>query len=120
MSTHAIFTPPTPHNEPINDYAPGSPEREALRLRLTELESTQLELPLVIGGEEIRTGDTFDAVEPHNRSHVLASVHKGGAKEVELAIAAAAEAAHDWSRTPAEGWIERPNKNASQARFTPR
>ena len=104
MSSHGIFRVPDPVNEPVRSYAPGSPEREELRLRLTELESTQLDLPLVIGGEEIRTGDTFDAVEPHNRSHVLASVHKGGAKEVERAIAAAGEAAHDWSRTP---WEER-------------
>jgi 1-pyrroline-5-carboxylate dehydrogenase len=104
MSSHGIFRVPDPHNEPVRSYAPGSPEREELRVRLTELESQQLDLPLVIGGEEIRTRDTFEAVEPHNRSHVLASVHKGGAKEVERAIAAAGEAAHDWSRTP---WEER-------------
>jgi 1-pyrroline-5-carboxylate dehydrogenase len=104
MSSHAISRVPEPHNEPVRTYAPGSPEREELRVRLTELESQQLELPLVIGGEEVRTDDTFDAVEPHDRSHVLASVHKGGAKEVERAIAAAGEAWQDWSRTP---WEER-------------
>ncbi|HEY2541719.1 MAG TPA: L-glutamate gamma-semialdehyde dehydrogenase [Gaiellaceae bacterium] len=102
MSTHAIFRAPEPYNEPVRDYAPGSREREALRLRLQEMESQQLDIPLVIGGEEIRTGDTFEAVEPHKRSHVLATVHKGGAKEVERAIAAAAEAWNDWSRTPWE------------------
>ena len=58
----------------------------------------------MIGGEEVRTGETFEAVEPHNRSHVLATVHKGGAKEVERAIAASADAWEDWSRTP---WEER-------------
>jgi len=83
---------------------PDRPSERSCGVRLTELESQQLDLPLVIGGEEIRTGDTFEAVEPHNRSHVLASVHKGGAKEVERAIAAALEASHDWSRTP---WEER-------------
>src|SRR5438034_4364174 len=104
MSSHGIFRVPEPHNEPVRSYAPGSPEREELRIRLTELESQQLELPLVIGGEEVRTGETFDAVEPHNRSHVLATVHKGGAEEVERGIAAAAIAWEDWSRTP---WEER-------------
>jgi 1-pyrroline-5-carboxylate dehydrogenase len=104
MSTHAISRVPEPFNEPVRSYAPGSPEREELRLRLQQLESEQLDIPLVIGGEEVRTGDTFDAVEPHDRAHVLGTVHKGGAKEVERAVAAAAAAAEDWSRTP---WEER-------------
>ncbi|HLY95302.1 MAG TPA: L-glutamate gamma-semialdehyde dehydrogenase [Gaiellaceae bacterium] len=104
MSAHGIFKTPEPYNEPIRSYAPGSPERKELRRRLIDLESQQLEIPLVIGGEEVRTGSTFEAVEPHNRSHVLATVHKGGAKEVERAIAAAADAWNDWSRTP---WEER-------------
>src|SRR6266550_3086259 len=104
MSGHAIFKVPEPYNEPVRSYAPGTSEREELRVRLAELESKQMELPLVIGGEEVRTGETFEAVEPHNRSHVLATVHKGGAKEVERAIAASATAWEDWSRTP---WEER-------------
>jgi 1-pyrroline-5-carboxylate dehydrogenase len=104
MSSHALFRVPEPHNEPVRDYAPGSPEREELRRRLDELQSRQIEIPLVIGGEEVRTGDTFEAVEPHNRSHVLATVHKGGAAEVDRAIAAAADAWETWSRTP---WEER-------------
>jgi 1-pyrroline-5-carboxylate dehydrogenase len=97
-----IFKVPEPYNEPVRTYAPGSPEREELLLRLKDLESQQLEIPLVIGGEEVRTGETFEAVEPHKRSHVLATVHKGGPKEVERAIAAAGEAWQDWSRTPGE------------------
>ena len=104
MSSHALFRVPEPYNEPVRSYAPGSPERAELRGRLDDLESERLELPLVIGGEEVRTGDTFEAVMPHRRSHVLATVHKGGAAEVERAIAAAAEAWKDWSRTP---WEER-------------
>src|ERR1700741_3584042 len=104
MSAHGIFTVPEPHNEPVRSYAPGTAEREELRVRLAELESQQLDIPLVIGGEEVRTGNTFEAVEPHKRAHVLATVHKGGATEVERAIAAAAEAWNDWSRTP---WEER-------------
>jgi len=102
MSTHAIFQVPEPYNEPVRSYAPGTPEREELRTRLREMESQRLDLPLVIGGEEVRTGNTFEAVEPHKRSHVLATVHKGGAPEVDRAIAAAAGAWDDWSRTPWE------------------
>ena len=104
MGTHAIFRPPPAENEPVRSYAPGSPEREELRVRLAELQSQQLELPLVIGGEEVRTGKTFEAVMPHKKSHVLATVHKGGVPEVERAIAAAGEAWQDWSRWP---WEER-------------
>ena len=104
MSTHAIFRPPSAENEPVRSYAPGSPEREELRVRLAEMQAQQMELPLIIGGDEVRTGNTFEAVMPHKKDHVLATVHKGGAKEVERAIAAAAEAWEDWSRWP---WDER-------------
>ncbi len=100
MSTHAIFRVPEPRNEPVRSYEPGSPERAELRGRLDELSAQQLELPLVIGGEEVRTGATFEAVMPHRRSHVLATVHKGGAAEVQRAIDAATSAWQDWSRTP--------------------
>ena len=102
MSSHGIFRSPEPFNEPVRGYEPGSPERAALRARLDALTSQQLEIPLVIGGEDVRTGDSFEAVMPHRRSQVLATVHKGGAREVERAIAAAADAWEDWSRTPWE------------------
>jgi 1-pyrroline-5-carboxylate dehydrogenase len=102
VSTHGTFRVPQPHNEPVLGYEPGSPEREELRSRLEELSGRRLEIPLVIGGDEVRTGDTFEAVMPHNRSHVLADVHKGGATEVDRAVAAAADAWEDWSRTPWE------------------
>ena len=102
MSAHGIFRVPEPHNEPVLGYEPGSSERDELRRRLEELSSQRLEIPLVLGGEDVQTGDTFDAVMPHKRSHVLADVHKGGAAEVDRAIAAAADAWEDWSRTPWE------------------
>ena len=104
MSTHAIFRAPEPYNEPVKSYAPGSPERAELQQRLRDLESQQLDIPLVIGGEEVRTGETFDAVMPHLRAHVLAKVHKGGGAEVQRAVAAAGAAWQDWSRWP---WEER-------------
>jgi 1-pyrroline-5-carboxylate dehydrogenase len=104
MSRQGIFRPPRPQNEPVKGHAPGSREREELRRRLLELENDRMELPLVIGGEDVRTGDTFEAVMPHRKDHVLADVHQGGAAEVEQAIDAANKAWHDWSRTP---WEER-------------
>jgi 1-pyrroline-5-carboxylate dehydrogenase len=101
-SAPGLFRPPKPHNESVRDYAPGSPERKELRERLREMQSQQIEIPLVIGGEEIRTGQTFNAVMPHDKAHTLATVNKGGAAEVERAIAAAADAWEDWHRTPWE------------------
>src|SRR5437667_7751122 len=104
MSAPGIFRPPKPVNEPVKDYAPGSPEREELRRRLDQMQSERIELPLVIGGKDVTTAKTAEAVMPHKKSHVLADVHQGGPKDVEQAIGAAAEAWHDWSRLP---WEER-------------
>jgi 1-pyrroline-5-carboxylate dehydrogenase len=104
MASHGIFRPPAPVNEPVKDYAPGSPERAELQKRLAELERERLDVPCVIGGEEIRSGDTVEAVMPHRKEHVLADVNQAGPAEVERAIKASAEAWQDWSRTP---WEER-------------
>ena len=104
MSAHAIARPPEPHNEPIRDYAPGSPEREQLRVRLAELSAETIEIPLVIGGKDVPLAETFDAVMPHDRDHVLAKVSKGSATHVDQAITSCSRAWHDWSRTP---WEER-------------
>jgi 1-pyrroline-5-carboxylate dehydrogenase len=104
VSASGISTLPEPRNEPIRDYGPGSPEREELQRRLRDMQSERIEIPLVIGGEEVRTGDTFQAVMPHDKAHVLADVHKGGPEHVEQAIDAAREAWHDWSRT---SWEDR-------------
>ncbi|HWO46785.1 MAG TPA: hypothetical protein VNM41_01900, partial [Solirubrobacterales bacterium] len=87
--SNGIFTLPDPYNEPIRDYAPGSPERASLKARLEELDSTEIEIPLIIGGKEVRTGKTIEVVQPHDHGHVLAICHLAGEKEVELAIAAA-------------------------------
>ena len=104
VSVHAIFRPPAPFNEPVREYKAGSPERAELERRLQEMQSERMEIPCVIGGKDVRTGDTFESVMPHRKEHVLADVHQGGAAEVEQAIAAAAEAWSEWSRTP---WEER-------------
>src|SRR5579862_93122 len=102
MSTHAIFRPPAPTNEPINDYAPGSPERAALQRRLEQMRGERVDVPMVIGGKDVRTGRTRTAVMPHAREHVLADVHQGSAEHVQQAIDAASKAWHDWSRLPWE------------------
>ena len=102
MSAPGLFRPPPPRNEPVKDYAPGSPERASLRLRLEQMRNERLDAPLVIGGEDVRTGKTAEAVEPHDKSRVLADVHQGGAAEVERAIDAAGQAWEDWHRTPWE------------------
>jgi 1-pyrroline-5-carboxylate dehydrogenase len=104
MSAPGVFTPPPPVNEPVRDYAPGSLERERLRRRLEQMAHERLDVPMIIGGEEVRTGKTREAVMPHRKSHILADVHQGGAAEVERAIGAAAEAWEDWHRMP---WEER-------------
>jgi 1-pyrroline-5-carboxylate dehydrogenase len=104
VSAPGIFRLPPPANEPVLSYAPGSSERHELQQRLKEMEAERIELPCVIGSEEVRTGDTAEVVMPHRKSHVLADMHQGGPAEVERAIAAAADAWHDWSRTP---WEER-------------
>ena len=104
MSAPGIFTPPPAVNEPIKSYAPGSPEREELKNRLREMEGERISIPLVIGGKDIATDETFEAVMPHRKDHVLADVSKGGAEHVQQAIDAARAAHADWSRTP---WHER-------------
>ncbi|MGZ4289591.1 MAG: L-glutamate gamma-semialdehyde dehydrogenase [Gaiellaceae bacterium] len=104
MSTHAIFRPPAPTNELIHDYAPGSPERERLQRRLEQMRGERIEIPLVIGGRDVTTGDLKQAVMPHAKDHVLADVHQGTAEHVQLAIDAAAAAWEDWSRW---SWEER-------------
>jgi 1-pyrroline-5-carboxylate dehydrogenase len=88
----------------VKEYAPGSAERAEIAAKLEEMRSQRIAIPLVIGGEDVRTGDTVQAVMPHAKEHVLATVHQGGPAEVESAIRAAGEAWHDWSRT---SWEER-------------
>src|ERR687892_1540633 len=88
---------PTPVNEPVLSYAPGTSERDQLKRTLKDLSSRQVEVPLVIGGEEVRTGRTVDAVMPHCHRHVLAKVHQAGAGEIERAVAAARAAWREWS-----------------------
>ena len=95
---NAIFNIPLPPNEPVKNYAPGSPERSALKSKLDEMQKQQIEIPIIIGGKEIKTGDTDKCVMPHNHKHVLATYHKAGTKEVNAAIDSAMDAHKIWSR----------------------
>ncbi len=104
VSAPGIFRPPPALNEPVKGYAPGSPERAELQARLAEMAAERVQIPLVIGGERVETGQTFEVVMPHDRDHVLADVAKGDAAHVEQAIAAARAAHAEWARTP---WWER-------------
>lgn len=100
--SNAYFKVPLPINEPVKTYKPGSPEREELKKKLTELKSKQIEVPLIIGGKEVRTGNTEEMRIPHNHSHILGVYHKAGKKEVDMAIEAALEARKEWAEMPWE------------------
>lgn len=99
---NAIVPTPVPVNEPVLDYPPGSPERATIEKRLEEMLAEPIEIPLLIGGREVRTGDTAEAVCPHDHGHVLATFHQAGEREVAMAVAAAADAWREWSETPWE------------------
>ncbi|HET7275259.1 MAG TPA: L-glutamate gamma-semialdehyde dehydrogenase [Longimicrobiaceae bacterium] len=92
-----ISSVPTPRNEPVLTYAPGSAERAALKSRLDEMAGEKIEIPLIIGGREVRTGDVHDVVMPHDHSHVLASAHRAGEDEVREAIRSAVESQREWA-----------------------
>ncbi len=100
--SNAYFKVPQPINEPIKTYKPGSPEREELKKKLAELRSKEIEIPLIIGGEEIKTGNIEVIRIPHNHGHKLGVYHKAGRKEVEMAIDAALKARKEWAEMPWE------------------
>ena len=88
---------PSPVNEPNLGYLPGSPERAALKERLKAMAAERIDIPVVVGGREIRTGRTHETVMPHDHAHVLADWHAAGAEHVHEAIAAAKRAAREWA-----------------------
>ena len=91
---------PKPINESIRNYESGSPEKASLKEKLAELSQKEIEIPLIIGGKEVRTGDTANCIMPHNHGHVLATFHQAGEKEVYQAIDSAQAAWKQWSTTP--------------------
>ena len=88
---------PTPVNDVNRGYLPGSPERAELKATLARMAGETIDIPIVIGGKEIRTGKTEKAVMPHDHRHVLAHWHVAGPEHVQQAIHAAADARREWA-----------------------
>lgn len=97
-----VVTVPIAENEPIKSYTPESPEKESLKQTINELKSQHIEIPLIIGGKEIKTGNTAACVMPHHHQYVLATYHLAGEEEVKTAVKASQEAWKTWSTTPWE------------------
>ena len=102
--SNAIFRVPAPVNEPIRSYAPGTADRAALKRAIADLKSKQLDIPMFIGGQEVRTGKTVHIHPPHEIKHDLGVYHQGDATHVQMAIDAALQAKTQWENTP---WEER-------------
>jgi len=101
---NAIIKVPTPVNEPINSYAPGTPERDLLKAAIADIAAKKVEIPLIIGGKEVRTGKVDKVVMPHDHQYVLGEYHIAGEKEINMAIEAAMAAKPAWA---ALRWEER-------------
>lgn len=96
LMNNAVLQVPKPVNEPVYDYAPGSPERAAMKEALSEMAGKQIEIPVIIDGKEIQTGNIGKVVMPHDHGHVLATYHKAGREEVRMAIDSAVGAQKMW------------------------
>lgn len=101
---NAIFNFREPKNEPVYQYMPDSPERIKLQNELDFQSNTVFEIPLIIDGKEIRTGNTRKLTMPNDHQHVLATYHMAGEKEVNMAIEASLRAKENWMNL---SWIER-------------
>lgn len=101
---NAIFNIERPVNEKTHSYAPGTGERKRLNTELDRMSGEVLDIPLIIGGKEIRTGKTGTVVMPHDHRHVLGHYHMAGEKEVKMAIEEARKAHDEWSTL---SWVER-------------
>lgn len=101
---NSIISVPHPLNEPIYSYAPGTPEKKALKAQLKKMLTEEIEIPLIIGGQEVHTGNLADCRCPHDHQHLLGRYHKAGPEEIDLAVKAAAKAWPEWSEMD---WISR-------------
>ena len=99
MST-GFYNVPIPVNEPINSYAPGSPERLELQHKIQELRAKQVDLPMIINGQEVRSGEKVEMFPPHDLAHRLGCYHQGDKTHVLQAIEAALKAKNEWANTP--------------------
>lgn len=99
-----VYQVPVAENEPVKSYAPGSPERESLQAKIKDLKSVETEVPMFIGGKEVRTDNKISMHPPHELSHTLGHYHKGDASHVQDAIDAALAAKPAWE---ALSWEQR-------------
>lgn len=99
-----FFNVPTPVNEPVKQYAPGSPERKELQAALAAARSTQIDVPMYIGGKEVHTDNKRPMSPPHDHQHLLGHFSAGDASHVKAAIEAAMAAKKDWVNL---GWEHR-------------
>jgi len=97
-----FFNVPTPQNEPVLNYGPRSLERAALKTALEEARAKKIDIPMYIGGKEVKTGDTKEIRPPHDHQHILATFHEGDKSHVEAAINAALAAKENWENLPWE------------------
>ena len=91
-----FFNVPVPINERVRNYAPGTHERATLKEEIEKLRSQVMDIPMVIGGKEIRTDNRVPIHPPHERKHLLGHYHKGDASHVQMAIEAAMAAKEKW------------------------
>jgi 1-pyrroline-5-carboxylate dehydrogenase len=94
---NGIVRIPEPVNEPVREYAPGTPERDTLKRRLEQMLGEQIDIPAIIGGEEVRSGDTLEVICPHDHGHKLGVCHQVRESDVTAAVAAARKAWAEWS-----------------------
>lgn len=100
--SYGIFTPPQARNEVVRSYSPGSSESRALQQKIQDLRSQTIDIPMFIGGKEVRTGKTRRIAPPHDHAHTLGHYHEGDASHVAMAIDAALKAREDWEQLPWE------------------
>ncbi len=91
-----FYKVPTPHNEPVKSYAPGSPERAEVKAMLAKMRSEEIEVPMVIGGQRIKTENKIRIAPPHDIQHTLGYFYQGGAEHVHMAIEAALKVRSRW------------------------
>lgn len=101
---YGYFNYPTPANEPVLNYAPGSPERAALQKALADLKKKAIDIPMYIGGKTVKTGKMVAIRPPHEKAHILGHFHQGEEKHVKQAIDAALKAKEEWANT---SWANR-------------
>jgi 1-pyrroline-5-carboxylate dehydrogenase len=103
-TTDGIFSPPTPRNEPVQDFAPGSPERAQIAAKLTQMASENWSLPHVINGERLTLGTSVDVIVPHDHQRVIGHFHMADEHTIDKAFDAASAAQGEWANA---SWADR-------------